>query len=74
MTGVIKFHLRKARQLEKGHQSENSEQISYKCSIILRSQKMVILKVTVRITNGRIKVVFGNSLMQKHCYYPTTLI
>jgi hypothetical protein len=30
MIGVIKSHLRKARQLEKGHQSENSEQISYK--------------------------------------------
>jgi hypothetical protein len=31
---------------------------------------MVCLKVTVKITTGHIKVVFGNSLMQKHWYYP----
>jgi hypothetical protein len=60
---VIESHLQKARQLEKGHQSENSKQISHKCLMILRSQKMVSFKVLVRITTGLIKVVSGNSLM-----------
>jgi hypothetical protein len=31
-------------------------------------------EVMVRITTGLIKVVFGNSLMQRHLYYPTTSI
>jgi hypothetical protein len=74
LLGVIKSHLWKARQLEKGHKSEKLEQISHKCSMILRSQKMVSLKVTVRITTGLINIIFGSSLMQRHCYYPTTSI
>jgi hypothetical protein len=36
---VIKSHFRKARVLEKGHQSESSEQISQKCLVNLRSHK-----------------------------------
>jgi hypothetical protein len=35
---------------------------------------MVCSKVTVKITIRHIKVVFGNFLMQKHWYYPTTSI
>jgi hypothetical protein len=31
---------------------------------------MVDSKVTVKSATGLIKVVFGNSLMQRHCYYP----
>jgi hypothetical protein len=73
LSGVIESRLRKARELEKGHQSENLEQISHKWLMILRSQEMISLKVTVRTTIGLIKVVFGNSLMQRHWYYPTTL-
>jgi hypothetical protein len=55
----------KGKTVKKGHQSENSELISHKCLMILRSKEMVSLKVTVRITTGLIKVVFGNSLMQR---------
>jgi hypothetical protein len=36
---VIESPLQKARELEKGHQSENLERISHKCLMILRSQK-----------------------------------
>jgi hypothetical protein len=32
----------------------------------LKESKMVCSKVTVKIIIGLIKVVFGNSLMQKH--------
>jgi hypothetical protein len=32
--------------------------------MFLRSQKIVSLKATVRITTGLIKVVFGNSIIQ----------
>jgi hypothetical protein len=37
-------------------------------------KKMVCLNVMVKITTGHIKVVFENSLMQNHWYYPTTSI
>jgi hypothetical protein len=56
----------KASQLEKSHQSENLEQISQKYSMALRSLKMVSSNVTVKSTTRLIKVVFGNSLMQRH--------
>jgi hypothetical protein len=42
--------------------------------MIWRSQKMVCLKVMVKITIEHINVVFENSLMQKHWYYSTTSI
>jgi hypothetical protein len=67
---VTKSRLRKAVALEKGHQSESSEQISLKCLVNLRSHRMVDSKVTMKSATGLIKVVFGNSLMQRHCYYP----
>jgi hypothetical protein len=54
------------KELEKGHQSKNLEQISLKCLMILRSHEMISLKVMVRTTTGLIKVVFENSLMQRH--------
>jgi hypothetical protein len=37
-----------------------------KMLMTLRSQKMVGSKVTVKSTTGLIKVIFGNSLMQRH--------
>jgi hypothetical protein len=55
----------KGKAVKKGHQSKNSEQISHKCLMILRSQEIISLKATVRITTRLIKVVFANSLMQR---------
>jgi hypothetical protein len=63
---VTKSHLRKTVALENGHQSKSSEQISLKCLVNLRSHRMVDLKVMAKSTTGLIKVVFGNSLMQRH--------
>jgi hypothetical protein len=59
---VTKSHFRKSRELEKGHQSESSDQISWKCSVILRSHRMVSLKVQQKAQL--------DSLMQRHWYYP----
>jgi hypothetical protein len=63
---VTKSHFRKARALEKGHQNESSEQISRKYSVDLRSHRINGLKVTAKNITRLIKVVFGNSLMQRH--------
>jgi hypothetical protein len=71
---VTKSRFRKARALEKGHQSESSEQISWKYLVNLRSHRMVGSKVTAKSTTKLIKAIFGNSLMQKHWYYPTISI
>jgi hypothetical protein len=71
---VTKSHFRKARVLEKGHQSESSMQISWKCSVNLMSHRMVGLPVMVKSTTWLIEVVFGNFLMQRHWYYSTILI
>jgi hypothetical protein len=73
-SGVIDDHFWKAKPLQKGYQMKNSEQISWKCSMTWRSKKMVCSKVTVKITTELIKIFFGNSLIQKHWYYPTTSI
>jgi hypothetical protein len=73
-SGVTKSHFRKTWPWEKGHQSKSSEQISWKCSMNLRSHRMVGLKVTTKSTTRLIKVVFENSLMQIHWYYQTISI
>jgi hypothetical protein len=65
-SGVTKSRLRKAGALEKGHQIKSSGQISLKCLVNLRSHMMVGSKVTTKSTTELIKVVFGNSLMQRH--------
>jgi hypothetical protein len=71
---VTKSHFRKARALKKDHQNKSLEQISWKFSVDSRSQRMVGSKVTTKSTIRLIKVIFMNSLIQKHWYYPTIMI
>jgi hypothetical protein len=68
-------HFWKAKPLEKDHRSKKNQGKYHKNARWPEGvRKIVCLKVTVKITNEHIKVVFGNSLMQKHWYYPTTSI
>jgi hypothetical protein len=55
-SGVTNSCFRKTRALEKGHQRESSKQISLKCSVNLRSHRMVGSKVTTKSTTGPIKL------------------
>jgi hypothetical protein len=62
-SGVTKSHFRKAKALEKGHQSESS---IMKMLGELKESQMVGSKDTTKSTTGLIKVIFENSLMQRH--------
>jgi hypothetical protein len=64
----------KGKAIRKGPRTQKLETDIMEMLDDLKESENGVFKGIVKIRIGLIKVVFGNSLMQKHWYYPTTSI
>jgi hypothetical protein len=74
MFRIVKRIFLKGKTIRKGSSKQKLRVDIIEMLDDIKESEIVCSNVTVKITIGHIKIVFGNSLIQKHGYYHITTI